>query len=135
MHRQRVILTSLWWAWGLLLIVLQVILSYQPAIFGDQASAAWEWLLPNLTPTLLLVGAVSYQQRRVERKSADYRHLFGIALAASAIYLLLLTMAILSVLFTTDPVAMLHKSNLWLGPLQGLTASVLGVFFTAPVKE
>jgi hypothetical protein len=134
MQRNRVILTILWWTWGLLLIVLQVVLSYQPAIFGDDASAAWEWLLPNLTPTLLLVGAVSYQQRRKGRQ-ADQRHLFGIAVAASIIYLLLLTIAVLSVLFTTDPVAMLHKSNLWLGPLQGLTASLLGLFFAAPAKD
>jgi hypothetical protein len=30
---------------------------------------------------------------------------------------------------------MLHKSNLWLGPLQGLTASLLGLFFAAPAKD
>lgn len=129
MLRQQLILTLLWWGWGLALLVLLVVLSYQPAIFGDDVSAAWEWFLPNIIPTLGLVGAASYQRRRSGQDAPASSHLFLITVAASAVYLLLLTAAELSVLFTTDPVKTLRTSSLWLAPLQGLCASALGVFF------
>ena len=106
-----------------------MVLSYQPAIFGDDVSAAWEWFLPNIVPTLGLVGAASYQRRRTGQDAPASRHLFLITVAASVVYLLLLTAAELSVLFTTDPVKTLRTSSLWLAPLQGLCASALGVFF------
>ncbi len=48
----------------------------------------------------------------------------------SIFYLIALSAAILSVFNSTDPLAAMRKSGLWLGPLQGLTASFLGVFFT-----
>jgi hypothetical protein len=31
----------------------------------------------------------------------------------------------------TDPIALMHTSNLWLGPFQGVVASALGVLFVS----
>ena len=108
-----------------------MVLSSQEAVFGEDPSAAWQWLLPNLTPTLGLVGAAAYARRNVQDvDTAAVKPLFFMALAVSLAYLLLLTMSVVGVMFTTDPVAWLSKSNLWLGPVQGLAASALGVFFT-----
>jgi hypothetical protein len=129
MDRQRTILTGLWWGWGLALIVVLVGISYSAPALEDP-SQAWGWLLPNITPTMLLVGAVAYQQKRAIEKRTKPHPLFGIALGASIVYLGLLSIAVVSVLMTTDPIKTLQMSNLWLGPLQGLCASVLGIFFT-----
>jgi len=126
----KLILTMLWWGWGLLLLLLLAALSSQSAIFGDKAADAWQWFLPNLTPTLLLVGAAAYAKKVPDQVDLTVmKPLFLIALVVSATYLLLLTISLIGVLFTTDPLAWLSKSNLWLGPLQGLAASALGVFF------
>ena len=136
MERQRTILTGLWWTWGLLVILIEVVLSYSSPVFGGDPTKAWSWLLPNITPTMLLVGAVAYQHKRVGGKRTTAPHpLFAVALGASIIYLLLLTIAVISVLMSTHPVDTLQMSNLWLGPLQGLCASVLGIFFLDGSKE
>ena len=129
--RQKLILTVLWWAWGLSLFALLAMISYQPAILGKDADAAWQWFLPNITPTLMLVGAVAYVRRGEQAPEIEARNpLFVITLIVSVFYLIALTAAILSVFFSTDPLAAMRKSGLWLGPLQGLTASFLGIFFT-----
>lgn len=128
-HRQRYVLALLWWVWGGALILIQILLSYQTAIFGADASPVWQWFLPNVVPTLGLVSAVAVFDQS-NNAIARRNHLFAVAVIASAIYLLALTLAVLSVLFVADPLATLHKSSLWLGPVQGLTASSTGVFFS-----
>ena len=129
--RYQLTLTILWWGWGLLLFILLVALSSQSAIFGDQASAAWQWFLPNVTPSMGLVGAASYAARKTaDVEPAVIKPLFLMAVIVSAVYLVLLTVALLGVFFSAHPLDWLGKSNLWLGPLQGLTASALAIFFT-----
>lgn len=129
--RQKLILTILWWVWGLGLFAMLAMVSYQPAIFGEDADAAWQWFLPNITPTLMLVGAVAYVKRGERGADIEARRaVFLITLIVSIFYLLALTVAILSVFYSVDPLATMRKSGLWLGPLQGLTASFLGIFFT-----
>jgi small-conductance mechanosensitive channel len=129
--RQKLILTLLWWIWGLSLFALLAMISYQPAIFGEDADAAWQWFLPNITPTMMLVGAVAYIKRGDRSAGIDARGpVFLISLIVSIFYLVALTVAILSVFYSTDPLGIMRKSGLWLGPLQGLTASFLGIFFT-----
>ena len=129
-NRFQLTLTGLWWGWGLLLFLLLVALSSQSAIFGDDASAAWQWFLPNITPSMGLVGAASYARRKTaDVEPAVIKPLFLMAAIVSAVYLLLLTVSLLGVFFSTDPLAWLGKSSLWLGPLQGLAASALAVFF------
>lgn len=128
--RYQLTLTVLWWGWGLLLFLLLVALSSQSAIFGDDASAAWQWFLPNVTPSMGLVGAAAYARRKAaDVDPAVIRPLFLLALIVSAVYLVLLTVSLVGVFFSAQPLAWLGKSNLWLGPLQGLAASALAVFF------
>jgi hypothetical protein len=132
MARQRFQLGMLWWIWGGLLLLLMVVLSYQPILFGEDVSAVWEWFIPNLIPTLTLVSAVvAFDELPAGgAKVAHRKYFFWIAVIASVLYLLLLTVAVLSVLFVTEPLAFVHKANYWLGPVQGLSASTTGVFFT-----
>lgn len=131
MLRQRLTLTILWWSWGLALFLLLAALSYQPAIFGEDSSAAWEWFLPNITPTMMLVGAVAYAKRGPRTVARRAREpLFLLSLIVSIFYLAMLTLPMLGAFYSVDPLALLRKSNLWLGPLQGLSASTLAIFFT-----
>lgn len=126
----QLVLTLLWWGWGVLLILALAVLSSQPKIFSD-ASAAWGWFLPNLTPTMMLVGAAAYtKQKTSDLRAETIGPLFLISLLVSIVYLLLLTGSIVGVLFSSQPIDWLGKSSLWLGPMQGLAASSLGAFFS-----
>lgn len=128
--RYQLSLTALWWGWGVLLILFLVALSSQSAIFGDQTSAAWQWFFPNITPTMGLVGAAAYTKGTSPSvQSEAIKPLFVLALIASLVYLVLLTVALLGVFFTPNPIIWLTKTNIWLGTVQTLTASTLGAFF------
>lgn len=130
MHRQRTILTAIWCIWGALLIGAQVFLSYLGVVFGDNATAAWQWFLPNLLPTIALVTSVTYKQRdETVTPASAHQSLFVVAVLASGFYLVLLTIAVVSVLFVTEPLASLRAANMWLGPVQGIAAGALGIFF------
>ena len=126
---QRLKLAMLWWIWGGALILILAILSDQPVLFGNDLSAVWQWFLPNLIPTLTLVSAVIAFDGLPAGLDTQNKHLFYVALAASVLYLLLLSVSVISVLFVTDPIGVVHRSNFWLGPVQGLSASTTGVFF------
>ena len=60
---------------------------------------------------------------------------YRLALWLSVFYLLLVSLTILIQPYTSsDPVTLMHISNLWLGPSQGLVGSALGVRFASKQK-
>ncbi|MDV3458645.1 hypothetical protein RZN05_16725 [Sphingomonas sp. HF-S4] len=126
------ILTLVWWIWGVLLILLLVLMSNLP-LFGADVRAAWEWFTPNLFPIMALVGGIQYQTKKKEGAegggAAPRKPSWPVALVLSVLYLLLLTIALLSALTSAHPLDTLRTSNLWLGPLLALNTAALGVLF------
>jgi hypothetical protein len=60
------------------------------------------------------------------------RSFFQIAFGFSAFYLLLILLTLAIQPFTqTGPLQLMRLSNLWLGPVQGLVASAIGVLFVS----
>jgi hypothetical protein len=57
--------------------------------------------------------------------------LFWLGAGLSLFYLLLVALSILlqPLLAETSPLTLMQRSNLWLGPLQGLCVAALGFFF------
>ena len=117
------------------LLVAQSLLGhYEPA-----TQDVWGWFLPTVMPTLSLIVGVLVADRRgdggkTRGKGADrpIDHLFfRLSAGMSVLYLLLVALAVLIQPFLpqTAPLELMHRSNLWLGPLQGLTVAALGVFF------
>ena len=132
MKLKKLTLTGLWWIWGILLFVLLIPISQNPVLFDDPRPA-WDWFLPNILPTMTLVGAGAYAGRhaRAPRRSGiDF--LFYLTLIMSTVYLAVLAHAILKTQTSTTPLAMLQTSNIWLGPMQALATSLLGLFFIKP---
>lgn len=129
MTAQRRALASLWLIWGgclfLIFIVQTMGENFEPA-----PSAAWEWFLPNIMPTITMVAGVAAWGDKAGKStpapSWNYYYAFG----ASAFYLLLLTLTLLlQPFFTSDVLGFYRQMNLGLGPLQGVAATFLGVFF------
>lgn len=140
------LLTLLWWIWGSALIVLFVILSNLP-LFGEDVRAAWEWFVPNLFPTMALVGGIQYQQAKnktepgaanvpdspaVASPAPPARRAMPqswVAVVLTILYLMLLSGAILGTLWSEAPLQSLRMANLWLGPILALNTAALGVLF------
>ena len=111
-----------------LLLVVQTVMGR----YGDGATDAWGWFLPNVMPTLSLIVAVLVldQMGKGARTGTADRFLFRLAISLSAAYLLLILLSILIQPFAAlPPLQLMQQSNLWLGPLQGLVAGALGAFF------
>ena len=129
MDKRRLILTALWWIWGLFLFGLLIALSHRP-LFGSQVRAAWEWFVSNLLPTMSLVGATAYAGAGAERRPDPLlMPAFVLCVAASVAHLAALTFSLLGSVSSATPLDDLRTASLWLGPLQALATSALGVFF------
>jgi hypothetical protein len=124
-------LALLWFAGGFVIFILLVVQSTFGK-FGDEAGEVWSWFLPTIMPTLsLIVGVlvVDLTSAQDPKKKVD-RFIFRLAFSLSLVYLLLvLSTLMVQPLTRFAPTEMLKRSNLWLGPIQGLVAAALGAFF------
>jgi hypothetical protein len=110
----------------LLLIAQSIVGKYQ-----GRAQEVWGWGLPAIVPALSLIlstlGAEALQQRQDQQVKSSFAR---IAAGLSMSYLGLILMTILVEPLTTfDSLELLKLSNLWLGPLQGIVISSIGVLF------
>jgi hypothetical protein len=123
-------LMILWCTGGLILFLLLIIRSVG-GIYGTKVDEAWSWFIPTIVPTLFLmitVAIIDFSQPTISEKQSD-KFLFQLAFAMSLVYLILVSFTVLRPFAIYTPIEMMKKSNLWLGPLQGLVAAALGAFF------
>ena len=131
-------LAYLWLGLGsaiFLIVVVQSLLGkYDP-----NTQNAWGWLLPTVMPTLgMIITVLGYTALDPNASNSEVRKsFFWIAFYLSAIYLVLVSITILiqPLVPGVDPIQLMHTSNLWLGPFQGLVASALGVLFVSKQKK
>lgn len=120
-------LLILWVISGLLLFIIMIARTVG-GLYGSKVNDAWSWFLPTILPTLSLMVTVATTQQTMNQKSS--KMLYQMAFALSFFYQLLVLFAILNPIPNTyTPTEMMRTSNLWLGPVQGLVAALLGVFF------
>jgi hypothetical protein len=116
---------------GAVLFIIVVIQSMLGR-YGDRVEDAWKWFLPTIMPTLsLIIGVLVIDFKSSEKiaKVAD-GFLFWLAFCLSAIYLVIVALTFFIQPFTSVPLLeLMNRSNLWLGPFQGLTSAALGAFF------
>jgi hypothetical protein len=136
----RVVLSRVWLIGGgvtFLILVLQSLLH----VYGDLTQEAWGWFLPTLMPSLgLIVTVLTYTALDPLMTGSVVRKTFvSIAMWLSILYLATVTLTILIQPFAAktpaEAIALMRTSNLWLGPMQGLVASALGVLFVSKQKE
>jgi hypothetical protein len=120
------------WLVGAGILFLIVLLQSIFGRYGNDTSEVWGWLLPNTVPTIsLIIGVlVADAFNEDEKPKSVDRFIFRLALFLSIIYLVTLTLTLLTQPFSPFKAQELMKqSKLWLAPLQGLVSASLGAFF------
>jgi peptidoglycan/LPS O-acetylase OafA/YrhL len=111
--------------------LLTILLAQTVVGVYEEPSRAWGWFFPSIMPTLSLVAGVLVADARgktVEVQMVD-RFLFRVTSSLSLLYLLVVSLSIFGGPLRASPEELIEMSNLWLGPLQGLIAAVMGIFF------
>jgi hypothetical protein len=131
------------WVWligaGLILILL-VVQSLLHA-YGELTQEAWGWFLPTMMPTLgMIITVLTYTALDPHTSGSVVRRaFFQIALSLSVAYLVLVLLTIVMQPFAAKSAAervdLMRTSNLWLGPVQGIVASALGILFVSKQKK
>ena len=121
------------WIIGAMVLVIVLILQTMRGLYGDKANEAWGWFIPTVFPTLALILAVlvsDFKKASVQQNRTVDLFMYRLTLGLSILYLLVVSSTILlRPLFSWAPLELMRLSNLWLGPLQGIVAAVIGVFF------
>jgi hypothetical protein len=131
---------ALVWLTGASLVLLILVLQSLFGKYGDKVQEAWGWLLPTLMPTLgMIIAVLGYSALDPNLSAAVVRRaFFQVAFWLSSFYLLLISLTLLLQPFVgadvDKAIGMMRMSNLWLGPIQGLVASALGVLFVSKRK-
>jgi uncharacterized membrane protein len=138
----RTRLTLLWFI-GACLIFLLMVLQTLNGRYADHSQEAWTWLMPNLLPTMgTILAGMAYNALDPHRSRTVVRTVFYmLSFWISLFYLVLVLLTIL--IAPTRPegvtgkgaVELMHTANMWLGPLQGLVATSLGLLFGSKKKK
>jgi zinc transporter ZupT len=127
-------LAKLWLVFGSALFVL-VFSQSLAGRFDPRIQEAWQWFLPTIMPTFMLIITVfiadGYANPSKAQQQVD-RFIFRLAYNFSLGYLLLVLFTLIraSLSASEGPLfEMLRSSNLWLGPAQGVASALLGYFF------
>jgi len=124
-------LLTLWFAGGMVIVLLLIVQSIG-GHYLDRTAEAWAWCASFVLPIPgLLVGAIVAGAQREKRDTRRVsRLLYRVSLSLSAFYLGVVLLTLLAQPFalraaSTEPIAVLKLSGLWLGPLLGLVNAAL----------
>lgn len=123
-------LATLWFG-GAGLLFLTLFAQTLSGRYGERAEEAWGWMLPTIVPTLsLIVGVLATGARKPAPGVTVDRFFFRLSGGLSALYLATVAATLyLQPLTPWGPLELMQRSNLWLGPMQGLVVASLGAFF------
>jgi hypothetical protein len=131
-------LALIWFSFsGILFLILLIQTFFNH--YGTQIDQAWSWLLPSVLPTLsLIVGVLASDAAQHDHLDTQIdRFLVRCAIGFSVVYLLVVLSTILlqPVSSGVTPLTLMHRSQLFLSPFQGLVSALLGVFFVRQGKR
>lgn len=126
-------LATIWYVLSAPAIVV-LILQSQNNVYAGKDAELWGWALPTVMPTLLLItGAVVVDeiQAALKVKRSRYVPVFSrnVAIGLSVFYLLIVNYVVFHSRATGFSLSTMQKSNLFLGPIQGLVGIALAIFF------
>jgi hypothetical protein len=126
------VLAIIWFS-GSGIVFILVLLQTLFGKFSGEEEKAWSWFLPTVMPTLSLIIGVFVAEAK-KGSASDEREVnsffYTLTVSLSIVFFVVLLIPVLIEPFISMSILeVLIRSNLWLGPLQGLVAASLGVFF------
>ena len=130
---------ALLWYIGVGLLFIILIIQSSLGRYGESLEQVWGWFLPAVMPTVSLITAVLVTELSGPTNSRlSDKFLYRLALISSGIYVGILHLAV----FITPvmegektAIEILQASQLWLAPVQGIVAAVLGAYFVRQKEE
>lgn len=119
------------WLIGSAATAIILFFEMQSGHFAGKEKEVWSWFLPNVMPTLLLIIGVLVASavKPAANPANPDSFLFKVTAGISVFYLFLLFATVLLQSNGTPALPLMSNSNFILGPMQGLTAATLGIFF------
>jgi hypothetical protein len=120
------------WFVAFILIFILLLMQTIRGVYQDHTTEAWSWFLPTIIPTLSLMIAVFVSDALGISQDVKYvdRFFYRLTFFLSLFYLLIIGATIIAQVFSEKwPWELLQQSSLWLGPIQGLVAGSLVIFF------
>ena len=133
-------ITSLWFAGSGLIYGTLIVISVVSGRPAEQSRAIWDWALPTMLPTLMMMIGVHMGKTEGERdpsRQAD-GFFFKLTCLLSAGYLAAVGLVVFFTIGdrgTENFAQKLGESQIWLGPFQGLVAGTFGLFYTRSSAE
>lgn len=130
-------LAILWFFWFTIIFLLLLIQTLAGVYKDKEITEAWSWFLPTVMPTLSLMIGVLVSDALGMSKKVNYvdKFLYRLSFSLSLLYLVVVSLTILAQPFSELwPLELMKKSQLWQGPLQGLVAAILVIFFMQKEK-
>ncbi len=126
-------LATVWYGLSAPAIIILILQSQNNAYPGKETEL-WGWALPTVMPTLLLItGSVVVDeiQAALKVKKSRYVPTFSrnVALGLSIFYLVIVNYIVFDSRRQGYSIAAMQKSNIFLGPIQGLVGAALAIFF------
>jgi len=128
-------LASVWFL-GAAILFLLVFLQTIFGKYGAKDADVWAWALQTIMPTLTLIVSVllidSHQNPAKSKKVDSFYFRTSLYFSYAYFFIVLLTILLQPIALSygqITPLELIKKSGLWLGPLQGLTAGAVGIFF------
>lgn len=137
---------SLAWLWGVGagIMVLVVVLQSLLGGYGAKTGEAWQWLLPTILPSVGMIltyfGDHHLEPRYSPIRSFWVKRTFCAQVwCLSLFYLLLVSLSIFLQPFVakdaSEKIQLMHMSNYWLGPIQGILILSLGKLFVSKQEK
>ena len=132
----RMILSGLWLGGSIFIFVLGLLLMVFTQRLKDAEKEFWDWLIPYIVPTLMLMFGVFVGQQITETAENPASLFLYRAAAALWLFYLIIFLVLVGKLFfeTSEPTAsmkFLKKFDTFIRSVQGLNTLILGAFFVA----
>jgi hypothetical protein len=138
LRRGRIVLAVVWGIGFIIPMLILAIQTYVGTVYHGKESEAWNWFAPNIVPTIGLIVA-TFTATAFETAKADKAvamPFFILTLLLSMLYVIaFISIFLLEPLTNSPPLETLKRSSLFLGIIQGLVTTTLGVFFMKSPKS
>jgi len=137
LSQSRALLTIVWaigFTIPLLILSAQTIFG---TVYNGKEAEAWNWFTPNIVPTIGLIVATlaSTAFETGEEQKPVSLVFFIVTLSVSLLYVgLFILIFLMAPLVKSPPLETFQRSSLFLGVIQGVVTTCLGVFFIKNAK-